>query len=69
MTDTSAPKRIWARVNGASTDVISGQRGLIGGWFEHEREGFVEYVRADAIGQIEYEKKIAQKNKDFPNGF
>lgn len=46
----SAPDRIWAKVHGASTDVISGQRGLIGGWNEHCRDGQVEYVRAD-LGQ------------------
>ena len=41
------PVRIWAKTHGASTDVISGQRGLLGGWNEHRRDGQVEYVRAD----------------------
>ncbi len=41
------PERIYAKVHGASTDVISGQRGLIGGWNEHHRDGQAEYVRAD----------------------
>ncbi|MEN5248467.1 hypothetical protein [Brucella pseudintermedia] len=41
------PERIYAKVHGASTDVIRGQRGLIGGWNEHKRDGQAEYVRAD----------------------
>jgi len=41
------PERIYAKVHGASTDLISGQRGLIGGWNEHKRDGQAEYVRAD----------------------
>ena len=41
------PKRIYAKTHGASTDVISGQRGLIGGWNEHKRDGQIEFVRAD----------------------
>ncbi len=41
------PERIYAKTHGASADVISGQRGLIGGWNEHKRDGQIEYVRAD----------------------
>jgi len=41
------PERIYAKTHGASTDVISGQRGLIGGWNEHKRDGQTEFVRAD----------------------
>lgn len=41
------PERIYAKTHGASTDVISGQRGLIGGWNEHKREGQVEFIRSD----------------------
>ena len=41
------PERIYAKTHGASTDVISGQRGLIGGWSEHQRDGQTEYIRAD----------------------
>ncbi|WP_435658125.1 hypothetical protein [Brucella pituitosa] len=41
------PERIYAKAHGASTDVISGQRGLIGGWNEHKRDGQTEFVRAD----------------------
>ena len=45
----SGPDRIWATVNGSSTDVISGLRGLIGGWHEHGqgRRGAAEYIRRD----------------------
>lgn len=43
------PDKIFATVNGASTDVISGQRGLIGGWHQHPRDFSAEYVRADAV--------------------
>lgn len=43
------PERIFAKVHGASTDLISGQRGLIGGWNEHKRDGQIEYVRSDLI--------------------
>ena len=45
----SGPERIWAKTHGASTDVISGQVGLIGGWNEHRRDGQEEYLRADPI--------------------
>ncbi len=48
------PPVIYATVNGASTQVIgpqAGQRGLIGGWREHETPGRNEaiYYRADAL--------------------
>lgn len=45
----TGPDRIWATVNGSSTDVISGLRGLIGGWHEHGqgRRGAAEYIRRD----------------------
>ena len=43
----SGPERIWAKTHGASTDVISGQVGLIGGWNEHRRDGQEEYLRRD----------------------
>lgn len=43
------PERIYAKTHGASTDVISGQRGLIGGWNEHKRDGQTEFVRSDLI--------------------
>ena len=43
----SGPERIWAKTHGASTDVISGQRGLIGGWNENRRDGQEEYLRLD----------------------
>lgn len=45
--DQAAPERIWAKVHGASTDVMTGQRGLIGCWNEHRRDGQSEYIRAD----------------------
>ncbi|CAB4326583.1 hypothetical protein [Brucella sp. 191011898] len=45
----SMPGRIYAKIHGATTDVISGQRGLIGGWNEHKREGQIEYVRSDTL--------------------
>lgn len=45
------PDRIFAKVHGASTDVISGRRGLIGGWNEHQREGQVEFVRVGLAGE------------------
>lgn len=47
MSEQEMPDRIWAKTHGASTDVISGARGLIGGWNEHRREGQHEYRRAD----------------------
>ncbi len=48
------PAVIYATVNGASTRVIgpqAGQRGLLGGWHEHETPGRNEaaYYRADAL--------------------
>lgn len=43
------PERIYAKTHGVSTDVISGQRGLIGGWNEHKRDGQTEFVRSDLI--------------------
>ncbi|UVV66554.1 hypothetical protein [Brucella anthropi] len=46
-TTNTMPERIYAKVHGASTDVISGQRGLIGGWNEHRRDGQTEFVRSD----------------------
>ena len=49
----SGPERIWAKTHGASTDVISGKRGLLGGWNEHRRDGQVEYLRADGETRIE----------------
>lgn len=45
---TTEPRIIYARTHGASTDPISGKRGLIGGWNEHPRAGLVAYIRADA---------------------
>lgn len=55
------PERIWAKVHGASTDVISGKRGLLGGWNEHARDGQTEYVRADRIEALEREVAEAEK--------
>lgn len=49
---TTAPERIWAKVHGASTDVISGQRGLLGGWNERPRDGQIEYLRADWVAEV-----------------
>jgi hypothetical protein len=44
----SAPKRIWATVNGASTRLPDGGRQLIGGWSEDKDiPRAVEYIRAD----------------------
>jgi hypothetical protein len=44
----SAPKRIWATVNGASTRLPDGGRQLIGGWSEDkDLPRAVEYIRAD----------------------
>ena len=57
-----APERIWAKVHGASTDVISGKRGMIGGWNEHKRDGQVEYVRADRIEPLKREVKELLEN-------
>ncbi len=55
------PERIYAKVHGASTDVISGQRGLIGGWNEHQRDGQAEYVRADLYAALEAQLAEARK--------
>ncbi len=55
------PERIYAKVHGASTDVISGQRGLIGGWNEHHRDGQAEYVRADLYAALEAQLAEARK--------
>ncbi|NPD16261.1 hypothetical protein HOY34_13760 [Xinfangfangia sp. D13-10-4-6] len=41
------PERIWAKTHGASTDVLTGQRGLVGGWNEYRRDGQCEYLRRD----------------------
>jgi hypothetical protein len=44
----SAPERIWATVNGASTRLPDGGRQLIGGWSEDkDLPRAVEYIRAD----------------------
>ncbi|WGG61825.1 hypothetical protein [Brucella intermedia] len=64
------PERIYAKVHGASTDVISGQRGLIGGWNEHQRDGQAEYVRADLAflsvqGAVTALKWHQEDNGDF----
>ena len=53
------PDRIWAKTHGASTDVLSGQRGLIGGWNEHRRDGQDEYLRRD--GETMTEVRAALK--------
>lgn len=53
------PETIFAKVHGASTDVISGQRGLIGGWVEHERPAHVPYVRADLLATARTEARNA----------
>ena len=53
------PERIFAKVHGASTDLISGQRGLIGGWNEHKRDGQIEYVRSDLIAT--YQAAVLEK--------
>lgn len=52
------PDRIFAKVHGASTDVISGRRGLIGGWNEHRCEGQVEFVRAESLPRAGAAKQI-----------
>lgn len=35
------PSVIYAKAHGASTDVMTGQRGLVGAWSEHPRDGHV----------------------------
>lgn len=48
------PSVIYAKVHGASTDVLSGQRGLMGGWYECPREGcapMVPKAHVDALRQ------------------
>lgn len=45
-------QRIWAKAHGASTDVLTGKRGLLGGWNEHPREGQREYIRADIHDEV-----------------
>ena len=47
----NAPERIWAKVHGASTDILTGQRELLGGWNERARNGQAEYIRADLVPQ------------------
>ncbi|MGV0878036.1 hypothetical protein V6767_12900 [Martelella sp. FLE1502] len=44
---SNAPEIIYATVNGARTDVLSGRSQLIGGWEEHDRENprATRYVR------------------------
>ncbi|MDO5606796.1 MAG: hypothetical protein Q4G25_16725, partial [Paracoccus sp. (in: a-proteobacteria)] len=56
---TNHPARIWATVSGASTNVISGQRRLIGGWSEHpDKPHAIEYVRADLVKALDTEAII-----------
>jgi len=55
----SMPERIYAKVHGASTDVIRGHRGLIGGWNEHKRDGQIEYLRSDLIAT--YQAAVLEK--------
>lgn len=45
----TGPDHIWATVNGASTDVITHKRGLLGGWREHlpQWPGHTEYIRRE----------------------
>lgn len=52
-----APDRIWAKIHGASTDVMRGQRGLLGAWHERQREGHVGYVREDLVEAAEAENQ------------
>lgn len=52
-----APERIWAKIHGASTDVMSGQRGLLGAWHECQREGHTSYIRADLAAAMEAENQ------------
>lgn len=47
----NAPERMWAKVCGASTDILTGQRELLGGWNERARKGHAEYIRADLVPQ------------------
>lgn len=54
---TDAPERIWAKIHGASTDVMSGQRGLLGAWHECQREGHVGYIRTDLVEAMEAENQ------------
>ncbi|WP_132313658.1 hypothetical protein [Martelella mediterranea] len=51
----NAPAAIYATVNGASTDVMTGERQLIGGWNEHEDDfrRKTRYVRADLAGDVQ----------------
>lgn len=72
------PEKIWAKTHGASTDVVSGQRGLIGGWSEHQREGQTEYIRLDvhawfitkAEAEFEHLRGIEEQDDEaYSSGF
>lgn len=52
-----SPERIWAKIHGASTDVMSGQRGLLGAWHECQREGHASYIRADLVEALQAENQ------------
>lgn len=54
------PDRIYATVNGASTEVFSGRRALIGGWHEHgaDRPGAQAYLREDGPTLTEVRKAL-----------
>lgn len=56
---TNNPARIWATVNGASTDALTGQRSLLGGWNERpDKPHAIEYVRADLVEALDTEAII-----------
>lgn len=44
------PEKIYAKAHGASTEMFSGRRSLIGGWHEHERPDHHCYIRSDVAG-------------------
>lgn len=49
---TDVPRKIWAKTHGASTDIISGQRGLIGGWREHHYDCAHLYHHDDLVREL-----------------
>ena len=63
-----APEKIYAKTHGASTDVIYGKQGLIGGWRECARKNHIEYVRADLHAELKAENDRLKARTTSPFG-
>lgn len=66
----TAPERIWATINGASTRIPDGGRQLIGGWSQdRDRPRAVEYVRADLYAALEAQLAETRKALEIADAF